>query len=131
MTSTGQDGTQPKTDVPPPELPSTPSWADTRSAVKEEKEWSTLDKVREKNDVNWLSVYGWVVIAITITFTTIFLASLVAWALHYILPPKWIWLTDAQLSKIQSILFSGGMGAIISSIIKRQLDKFGGANKSQ
>lgn len=80
--------------------------------------------VKTTNDRNWLVVYGWIVIVITITFTTIFLASLVIWALHYTLPPNWTWLQEPQLSKIQSILFSGGMGAVISSIIKRQLDKF-------
>ena len=97
--------------------------------MKEEKNWTRLDEVRENNDVVWLSVYGKVVVAITVAFTAIFLTSLIVWALHYVLPAKCTWLTEAQLSKIQSVLFSGGMGAIISSIIKRQLDKFGAASK--
>ena len=124
MTSAGPDNSPKTPDIPGPDLLSAPSWADTSSAEKEEKEWTSLDKVKTTNDRNWLVVYGWIVIVITITFTTIFLASLVIWALHYTLPPTWTWLQEPQLSKIQSILFSGGMGAVISSIIKRQLDKF-------
>lgn len=112
----------PDLSVPPPEI-GAPKWADAGSAHKEEENWADLDKTKKDNDLRWLKVYGWVVVAITVTFTIIFLLSLVIWALHYMLPEKWIWLSGAQLSRIQSVLFSGGMGAVISSVIKRQIDK--------
>lgn len=35
----------------------------------------------------------------------------VAW--HYLMPPQWEWLTDSQLNKLQTFLFSGFAGAII------------------
>ncbi len=33
------------------------------------------------------------------------------------------WLDSQQLGKIQSILFSGGMGAVISGIVRKQIEK--------
>lgn len=111
--------------VPAPDLPSDSRWLDgaQSAANREEKEWGSLEKVGEQNDVNWLRVYGIIVIAMAVTFSFIFLGSLVVWALHYMLPECWLWLSDHQLSKIQSVLFSGGMGAVISSLIKRQMDR--------
>lgn len=108
--------------VPPPEI-GDPQWADKGPATEEEKRWPELDEVKRGNDRRWLVVYGWVVLVITITFTAIFLLSLIIWALHYMLPECWTWLSSHQLGKMQSVLFSGGMGAVISSVIKRQLDK--------
>ncbi|WJJ93418.1 hypothetical protein [Neopusillimonas aromaticivorans] len=108
--------------VPAPEL-GKPTWADTRTAQEEERSWPELGDVKKSNDLRWLKVYGWIVVAITVTFTSIFLASLVIWALHYMLPPSLTWLSEQQLGKMQSVLFSGGMGAVISSVIRHQLGK--------
>jgi len=106
-----------------PDYDAPPSWADTSSAVAEEKNWNDLDTIRVANDGRWLRLYGWTIVGFTVTFALVFLASLIAWSSHYILPKAWLWLGDDQLSKIQSVLFSGGMGAIISAMVKRQLDR--------
>lgn len=111
---------------PPPDFADSMLWADQDSLAKEESErfgeLGELQKQRVANNVAWLKTYGIVVMIMTIVFTTIFGVSLIVWSLHYILPEKCLWLTAEQLSKIQSVLFSGGMGAIVSSIIKKQLD---------
>lgn len=107
--------------VPGEQAPS-PKWA-TTDAKKEDKNWTDLDQVKRKNDKRWLTVYGWVLLVITIVFAAIFLVAFLSWAWHYLTPKCWQWLVDAQLSKIQSILFSGGMGAIISGIIRNQINK--------
>lgn len=111
--------------VPKPDLPLGSAWfKDPASlAAQEEAGWEDLDKVKVNNDRNWLKVYGRIVITITIVFTGIFLLSLLAWSSHYLLPEKCFWLSEKQLGKIQSILFSGGMGAVISTVIKRQMDR--------
>jgi hypothetical protein len=98
-------------------------WANKDAAVDEERNWPSLSDVKEANDRIWLRFYGFIVIAIAVTFTFIFLSSLVVWAVHYILPKHCLWLDADQLSKIQSVLFSGGMGAVITSVIKRQMDR--------
>lgn len=104
------------------DLTPTPQWA-TVDARKEDKKWDELEETKRNNDKRWLVVYGWVLLAITIAFSLTFLVALLSWAFHYIAPYGWHWLDDAQLGKIQSVLFSGGMGAIISSIIRAQIGK--------
>jgi len=98
-------------------------WADMPDAKKEEEKWDTLDDVKLKNDKRWLTVYGWVFLTITVVFTFVFVVALLVWVFHYLIPEGWHWLEDQQLSKIQSVLFSGGMGAVISGIIRTQLGK--------
>jgi len=52
-----------------------------------------------------------------------FVAAFIIWGYHYCAPQSWTWLTAIQLDKIQSVIFSGGMGAVISGIIRNQLSK--------
>jgi hypothetical protein len=52
-----------------------------------------------------------------------FALSLIVWSWHYLAPACVTWLTAEQLSKIQSVIFSGSLGAIVTSILKKQLDK--------
>ena len=106
----------------PAELKKLPSWA-TIDARKEDKGWDDLEKVKLQNDKMWLTVYGKILLGITIVFAVAFMAALLAWVWHYLSPKGWHWLEDYQLSKIQSVLFSGGMGAIISNIIRTQIEK--------
>lgn len=113
-------------EVLPPDIPSVASWINSSAAKSEEKGWPSIEKVRAENDRNWLVAYGVIVIVVAGVFTAIFLGSLIVWALHYMLPHCWTWLDAEQLSKIQSVLFSGGMGAVISSVIKSQMDRVAG-----
>ena len=111
---------------PPPDLSTAPKWLQDQKAQKEEANWDNEDALRGqkvKNDLLWLKCYGFVVVAITITFAAIFLFGLVSWSAHYLLKETYHWLGEAQLSKIQSVLFSGGMGAVVSGIIHKQLKK--------
>lgn len=114
----------PKIDIPvsSEELQQAPRWA-TVDAKSEERKWVNLELVKQQNDARWLAVYGWVLLVLTIAFAATFVLALLAWAFHYLAPVCWHWLTDVQLSKIQSVLFSGGMGAVISAIIRGQLGK--------
>lgn len=96
------------------------TWVDN-DARKEAQQWSELDKVKLNNDVRWLSVYGYILIGVTIALAIIFVAAIGVWAFHYL--TCWTWLTDSQLEKVQSILFSGGMGAVVANIIRTQISK--------
>ena len=42
-----------------------------------------------------------------VVLTLIFVASIVSWTWHYLTPADWHWLTADQLSRIQSVIFSG------------------------
>ncbi len=112
--------------VPPPEESELPGWAEQFRALKEVRKWPDEDElkgIKNKNDARWLTCYGWLVVAATIFFTILFIASLAAWSWHYLAPTSWTWLTPDQLSKIQSVVFSGSLGAIVASIMKKQIEK--------
>lgn len=111
--------------LPPPDgADSVPAWAKDENAKKEERFWANEDLlkgVKMGNDILWHRVYGWVVIALMIFFVFVFVASLGVWIFHYLAP--WGWLKADQLSKIQSVIFSGSLGAIVSAFMQRQLGK--------
>ena len=119
----------------PPDFAESMPWAAKDSLAKEESErFGELDDLQKQhvaNNITWLKTYGIVVMVMTVVFTVIFGVSLIVWSLHYILPESCLWLSADQLSKIQSVLFSGGMGAIVSSIIKNQLDNTKGKPESR
>lgn len=109
------------------ELAKLPEWA-AIEARKEEKTWKDLEQIKRDNDSRWLKAYGHVVEGVTWAFAFIFVASLLVWTWHYIGPAeawgiRFHWLTDLQLNKVQAILFSGSMGAVVSGIVKTQLGK--------
>ncbi|MEX1035964.1 MAG: hypothetical protein WDZ54_08410 [Sneathiella sp.] len=107
---------------PPPE--DLPGWSEDKQARLEEKNWDNEDKLRGQkvaNDIIWLKVYGLLIVVVTVVFTALFLASLVIWSVHYLTP--YGWLNPEQLSKIQSVIFSGSLGAIVSTVLQKQLQK--------
>jgi len=97
-------------------------WA-ARQAQQELKTWGedSFERIRRANDERWLRAYGWIVLVLTVVFSSAFALAFLVWGLHY--TTTWVWLEDWQLDKIQSVLFSGGMGAIVSGIIRTQLGK--------
>lgn len=111
------------------ELPSnieeSPAWASDKEAREEEKSWIDEDKLkgqRNKNKIGFLKAVGWIAPVVMIILSLVFIASFVSWSLHFLLPKCYQWLEPEQLSKIQSIIFSGAMGAIVSSYLKKQID---------
>lgn len=109
--------------IPTPQPPNGMDWAEDTAAQKEEKNWGSLDQIREANDGRWLFVYGWVLVALTVTFALLFLAGIISWSWHYLIHDNWHWLSNDQLSKVQSVIFSGGLGAILSSVVQKQISK--------
>lgn len=113
-------------EVPPPEEDDFPKWFDDQRAKKEDQNWDHEGKLRGQEETNhlwWLRAYGVLIILFLVVFALLFLASLVSWAAHYILPEHWHWLTSNQLSRIQSVLFSGGIGGVVSLVAQKQLSK--------
>lgn len=90
-------------------------------AQKEELGWLTLEKIHQNNNRRWLKTYGWVLVTMTIVFSSVYVIAFLVISVHYLSP--WHWLTNEQIDKIQSILFSGGVGAIVSTIVRTQIAK--------
>jgi prophage regulatory protein len=103
---------------------SPPAWAKDTRAIAEEINWKNEGKLRgqrEKNDLLWLKVYGGLLVFLTVVFTMLFVASLGIWAGHHLMPVYYAWLNESQLSKIQSIIFSGSIGGVVATILQKQL----------
>lgn len=113
--------------VPPPSADATLRWASHSSSAKaEEKNWDNEGILRgqeEKNQLLILKAYGWIVCIFLLVFALLFLGSLGSWAAHYMLPESYHWLKEPQLSKIQSVLFSGSIGGVVSLIAQRHFLK--------
>lgn len=111
--------------VPPPPN-DFPSWLGDVQARAEERNWDKEGKLRgqeERNHLLWLKCYGFVILLFLLFFTLLFLGSLGSWAAHYLLPTCYHWLSADQLSKIQSILFSGSIGGVVSIMAQKQFSK--------
>lgn len=112
--------------IPPPPkgADSSPKWAGDPKAKAEEKNWTDEEALKGQKRTNqlWLlKTLGFIVPVFMVTFALIFLGSLLAWSLHYILPAGYGWLTPEQLSKIQSVIFSGALGAIVSGYAQKYI----------
>lgn len=106
------------------ELKPAPDWA-TGAAKQEDRKWDDLYKTRVEIDKRWLVHYGRIVCLATYVIAGLFSTTLVIWVLHYILPIKYNWLCETQLSKIQSVMFSGSLGVVVAGILQKQLGKAG------
>ena len=56
-------------------------------------------------------------------FLLVFLAALGVWIWHQIAVREYLWLTETQLSNIQSVIFSGAIGAVVSGYAQKHLNK--------
>lgn len=109
---------------PPPEFAEEEPWRDDSLAQFEEERdpWDAQIQTQDKRNrlafkkatgrlIVW-SVYGfWLVLALAFG----------VWAFHYITP--WCFLSDDQLTKIQSVIFSGTLGAVIATLSKNYIDR--------
>jgi len=110
----------PEIDVPE----ALPSWTDFAQAKQEDRNWDNEEELRgilHRNDARWHKSYGWVVVILMWFFVCLFLSTLVVLAVHYLTPASF--LTDAQLSRIQSIIFSGTIGSVVTSMLQKRINK--------
>lgn len=112
--------------VPPPPggTDNKPGWAADPKAKAEADNWDNEEKlrgVRLANDILWTKLYGWIVAGMMIFFSLAFCFSLIVWVAHYTTP--WGWLSSDQLSKIQSVIFSGSLGAIVTAYAQKHINR--------
>lgn len=99
-----------------------PDWADTSLAIEEEERWDKENELRGQERTNklWvLKVFGWLVPIMMVIFSILFIVCLTFWTWHLLTPDNWHWLSDEQSNKIQSVIFSGSIGALVSAYIQK------------
>lgn len=105
--------------VPPEEWLREGAWGTDPLADFEAQNEPRLDVVQKAHQQNQLAVINhsrYLIIGAMYLFAFLFFLALGSWAAHTLLPEKYHWMTAEQLSKIQSVIFSGSLGAITSSL---------------
>ena len=107
----------PDLDLPP--LPESFGWRDLNQGKAENKNWTNEEKLSNQKNINELRllwVTGWVIPVVLFFFVVLYVFAIGFWAFHYLAPECWHWITDANiLDKIESVVFSGALGAIVSA----------------
>ncbi|MGY9054391.1 MAG: hypothetical protein ACKVGZ_02090 [Alphaproteobacteria bacterium] len=112
------------TNVPPPDDPNFPRWADQKAEFEVEN-WADEGKFKgqkAKNDLLWLRVCL-IVVGIMVVLSIVFAFGVLSWAWHNMAPTDLFWLTPEQLSKIQSVIFSGSVGGVVTMVVQKQISK--------
>jgi len=113
------------TDEIPPPPDSVPKWADAK-ATAEEINWPNEKALQGQKDSNqmWaLKATGVATVVLIVFFVLVFIFSLGFWIWHQLMPCQYLWMTEAQLSKVQSVIFSGSIGAIVSAYVRKHISK--------
>ena len=116
-------------EIPPPPRGSDKNqlgWADDSLARKEEKLWPKEGSLRgqeRRNQLWFLKTLGFIIPCLMVIFFLIFASSLIAWAIHQLVPECWTWMSERQLSNVQSVIFSGTLGAIVSAYANHKLSQ--------
>ena len=113
-----------KVPPPPPGTEKPPKWAGNSFAKREEENWPNEDALKgqkAKNSMWALKAMGVVTVILIIFFVFIFIVSLSCWLFHQVAPSGYQRMDEAQLSKIQSVIFSGSIGAIVSGYVQKHI----------
>jgi hypothetical protein len=108
---------------PPPEGTEIAApWAEDKKAENEEKNWRDDDKLKGQKKENLFRVLchsGQLIVLFMWFFACVFAVSMGAWLVHFLTPAYWHWLTAEQLSKIQTVIFSGSLGAVVATYVQK------------
>lgn len=114
--------------VPDPAQPPTPNWVGgkewetDRVATNEDLEWpdqAALEGTRAISVLRFIQHSGWIGVGLMWFFAFVFVASMSIWLWHFLTP--WEWLADEQLSKIQTVIFSGSLGAVVTTFAQKHI----------
>lgn len=112
------------TDKIPDPPDESPRWAVPFRAIQEERKWPDEEALEGQKGTNklWaLRAIGVATFFLILSFVVAFIATFLAWAWHQIGPQECLWLTESQLSKIQSVIFSGAIAAVATSYAQKHI----------
>lgn len=112
-------------DEPPPppfEWAEGQEWKQDPVAEAEKSKWPDQESLKGTKDENTLMLLrhsGKIAVCMMWFFALVFVASMGVWLFHFLTP--WGWLTELQLSKIQTVVFSGSLGALVSAFAQKHI----------
>jgi hypothetical protein len=109
--------------LPPVEWRNEKPWEGDSMAEAEVKNFADSKALQGQKDENTLRLLrnsGWIAVILMYFFMLVFMSSMVVWLVHYLSP--WSWLSEVQLSKIQTVIFSGSIGALVSAFAQKHIN---------
>ena len=83
-----------------------------------DKDSRSLDEIQAaQKQRTWHAVVVWGLRIVAVCLAVMFIIRV----LHLLLPESWLWLSEAQLSKLNDLLFGGAIGTIVG----KQVDLIG------
>ncbi|MBF9052339.1 hypothetical protein GTA62_21560 [Roseobacter sp. HKCCD9010] len=107
---------------PPPEWAKGEKWKDDPNARAEKSTWpdpEALQGTKDENTLRLLRHSGTIAVCLMWFFALVFVLSMAVWLLHFL--TTWGWLNELQLSKIQTVVFSGSLGALVSAFAQKHI----------
>jgi len=107
---------------PPSEWSERQEWKSDEAARQELSTWPdplALKGTKDENTLRLLRHSGKIAVCLMWFFALVFVSSMGVWLTHYLTP--WGWLTPDQLSKIQTVVFSGSVGALVSAFAQKHI----------
>ena len=97
-------------------------WETDKTAKGEESKWpnqAALKGTKDENTLRLLRNSGYIAVGLMYFFAGAFVASMIIWLLHFLTP--FGWLQPEQLSKIQTVIFSGTLGAVVTAYAQKHI----------
>ena len=97
-------------------------WYYDSVATDENKQWpdeKALKGTKDENTIILLRNSGKIAVCMMWFFALVFISSMGVWLFHFLTP--WGWLNEFQLSKIQTVIFSGSLGALVSAFAQKHI----------
>ena len=114
--------TDKKAPPPPPDWVKSEEWKADKAARNESSNWpnpEALKGTKDKNTLLLLRHSGYIAVCLMWFFAVVFVVSMAVWLVHFLTP--YGWLDDGQLSKIQTVIFSGSLGALVSAFAQKHI----------
>ena len=90
---------------------------ETDQAVQEEAERANETALKRNN--RFIRHSGRIGVGLMWFFAAALVATMGVWLVHFLTP--WTWLDADQLSKIQTVIFSGSLSAIVATFFQRHI----------
>ena len=107
---------------PPPDWVAKEEWKGDKDAANEVSKWPDQEALKGTKDENTLRLLrhsGRIAVCLMWFFAAVFVIAMAIWLVHFLTP--WGWLTELQLSKIQTVIFSGSLGALVSAFAQKHI----------
>ena len=111
-----------KAPPPSPDWVEGKEWEIDKSAQDEKSKWpdqAALDGTKVVSIRRFIQHSGIIAVCMMWFFAIAFTSSIAVWLIHFL--TTWTWLDNDQLAKIQTVIFSGSLGAVVTTFAQKHI----------